>query len=579
MPTTLADPEKILAAVLKNPRAAAQALAKHRAESRLIDFIKLTWKVLEPGQPLRVGWAMEAIAEHLEAVSSGQIRNLLINIPPGFSKSLCTGVFWPAWEWGPRNRSDLRILSWSYAEHLTKRDNERTRRLLYHPLYRALWGDRVTLSRDQNEKKYFKTEREGWKMASTIGGVGTGERGDRLILDDPHSVEGADSDADRERTISWFGGTMTTRVRNANPFVETIDGVKVMPTTTVVIMQRVHRRDVSGVIIDHGLDFEHLLIEMEYEGADHPRRRTVGWRPSSIGWVDPREALLKVSDKIQDEVMTFRKAATSTFRQSSFEHERWSGFVDTWAKIARDRATLADPARFSRSSIEESQTRLRLKQGSNAVASQYRQWPFEGTGLLFKRDWFRYAGPGEEIDIPEYGTRDDVRGWDLAATENSGADATASVKMRIDGTGRLFVIDVDVQRKSVGGVDDMIRATARADGHGVIQSFPQDPGAAGKHMVAYIARELMQGYRFRSSPEMRDKQRRIEPFASQVEHKNVYLVRAPWNERFISELVEFPFGLHDDQVDATSRAYDALLQTHEIGQIVGPKLFTTQGAS
>jgi predicted phage terminase large subunit-like protein len=561
--------EQLARAVVANPKAAAQAFVKQRAEQRLIDFVRLCWKVTDPGQPLRVGWAMEAICEHLEAVSNGHIRNLLINVPPGFSKSLCTGVFWPAWEWGPKNRSDLRILSWSYAEHLTKRDNDRTRTLLNHPLYRALWGDRVTLKTDQNEKKYFKTQREGWKMASTIKGVGTGERADRLILDDPHSVDGADSDADREGTISWFGGTMPTRVRNSNPYSEMIDGVLVQPSATVIIMQRVHRRDVSGVVLDQGLDFHHLLIEMEYEGTSHPARRTVGYRPSPIGWVDPREALIKEVDRVTADVASTR-STLSTFRTE--EMTTWTGFVDTWALIGRDIARLADPVRFSRPSVQEVKQRMLLKQGTNAVAAQLRQWPHEGEGALFKRAFFQFVDPQ---DVPP-GGRDECRGWDLAASDTATADATSAVKLRMTNDGRIYVMDVKLARLTPGGVDDLIKSTAKADGFGVVQSFPQDPGSAGKHLISHISRQLLHGHKFRSSPEMKDKARRAEPFAAQAEHGNVYLVRAPWNESYISELVEFPFGLNDDQVDATSRAYDALLQTAEIGEMIAPKLFTAR---
>lgn len=569
------DPERVLATLLKNPRAAAQALAKYRAENKLIDFVKLCWKVTDPGQPLRVGWAMEAICDHLEAVSNGKIRNLLINCPPGFSKSLLTSVFWPAWEWGPRDRADLRVLSWSYAEHLTKRDNDRTRTLLRHPLYQALWGDRVKLKKDQDEKKYFKTEREGWKMASTVRGVGTGERADRLILDDPHSVEGADSDAERESTISWFGGTMPTRVRNANNYPEVVDGILVMPSTTVIIMQRVHRRDVAGEIIDQGLDFEHLLIEQEFEGDAHPRRSMVGWRKSKIGYVDPRYALIKECDAQEATTKAFR-ASTSTFRQAEYD-TTWNEFTDVWQRIARDRAMLADPIRFSRPTIEDNKTRMRMKRGSNAVASQFRQWPFEGSGLLFKRENFMFCGPGEkDLDnVPNAG-RADCRGWDLAASDTAGADATATVKLRIDRAGRIIVLHAEAVRRSPGGVDDYIKAMVKADGGSVIHSFPQDPGSAGKHLINYIARELAQGARFRSSPEMKKKTARAEPFASQVEHKNVYLVRGAWNEAFMAELIEFPFGLHDDLVDATSRAYDALLQTSKVADIVAPKLFDTK---
>jgi predicted phage terminase large subunit-like protein len=587
------DPGRLAEELARNPRAAAQALAKYRAETSLIDFTRLCWKVIEPGNPLRVGWAMCAIAEHLEAVSKGQIRNLLINVPPGFSKSLLTNVFWPAWEWGPQDRADLRYISWSYAEHLSKRDNERCRDLIKHPLYQALWGDRFKLKADAKEKINYKTDKLGFRLASSIKGVGTGERGDRLILDDPHSVEGGDSDADREHTLSWFAGTMTTRVRNANPQREFVDGVWVNPSSTVIIMQRVHRRDISGLIIDQGFPFEHLLIEMEYEGAAHPRRSHTGWRPSSIGYVDPRAArvaaitseLEKRHEEFERTQSTFRVASDATLETaervaSDEERERtwWHVFGETWGKVALDRASLADPVRFTRAATEEAKDRLRHKRGSNAVASQFRQWPHEGTGMLFRREDFRFCGPGDDVETLPPPGRDDCRGWDLAASDNAGADATATVKLRMDADGRIFVLHAEAVRKSPAGVEDYIRDTLRGDGVDVVQSFPQDPGSAGKHVVNFIARKIAHGHKFRSSPEFKKKTVRAEPIASQVQtpHRNVYIVRGAWNAAFISELEEFPHGLHDDLVDAVARAYDALLQASPIGEMVAPKLFIAE---
>lgn len=567
----------IARAMQMNPKALGQALMKVRAEKRLIDFVRLMWRVIEPGVPLRVGFAMEAICEHLEAVSNGQIRNLLINCPPGFSKSILVDVFWPAWEWGPRNRPDIRLLSWSYSAKLTEISNTKCRDLIRSPLYRALWGDRFFMKSDQDAKLFFKNNAGGFKLASSVGGVGTGLRGDRLILDDPHSVDGADSDADRKKTISWFGGTMSSRVRNANDFPEMVDGMMAEPSATVIIMQRVHRRDISGVIIDECFPFEHLLIEMEYEGKSHPARRSKHWKGSSIGYVDPRE---KMVDDIDKAFATFRQpsdvervAAISDATIGADTNARrdvwWADFGAVWTRIARDTATLADPARYARSTLETQKARMRQKAGTNAVASQYRQWPFEGTGTLFRREWFKFC---EVNELPAPG-RDDCRGWDLAATDAATADATATTKLRMAADGRIYVLHAGAVRKTPAGVEDYIKATATADGKGVIQSFPQDPGSAGKHVIAYLARTVLAGFRFRSSPEMKAKAKRAEPFSSQVEHGVVTIVRGAWNEEYLSELCDFPHGLHDDLVDSSTRAYDAIINIGATSAPVAPKLY------
>lgn len=211
------------------------------------------------------GWALDAVCEHLEAISYGQITRLLMNVPPGFMKSLLTDVFWPAWEWSAVGMPHLRYVAFSYAASLTERDNRRFLDLVRHPRFLALWGDRFALKK-QGEV-LVSNDKMGWKLATSIGGVGTGERGDRVLLDDPHSVKESESDAVRSETVRWFREAMSNRLNN----MET--------SAVVVIMQRVHESDVSGEIIERAADYEHLMIPMEWDG----RRYT-----TSIGWTDPR---------------------------------------------------------------------------------------------------------------------------------------------------------------------------------------------------------------------------------------------------------------------------------------------------
>ena len=237
----------------------------------LIRFIKFFWSVLEPTTRFVDGWAMRAICEHLEAVSRGEITRLLINVPPGFAKSLIVNVFWPAWEWstiGPH----LRYVSFSYASHLTTRDNEKFRDLMLSYKYRELYGDKFSLVKIGSEK--VQSDKTGWKFASSVGGVGTGERGNRVLLDDPHNVKEAESEAVRESTVQWFREAMQNRLNDlANDVI-------------IVIMQRVNEADVSGCIVENYPDYEHLCIPMEYDARDLDNE---GNKVStSIGWRDPR---------------------------------------------------------------------------------------------------------------------------------------------------------------------------------------------------------------------------------------------------------------------------------------------------
>ncbi len=264
--------EETIAFLLANREEGRWLAWKERAERKLIDFIHLMWPVLEPGKPFFRVRATEAICEHLEAVSRGEIRKLLINVPPGCMKSLSTCVFWPSWEWGPLNRPQLRYVCASYSSALTERDNDRCRILMQSPEYRRLWGDRVVFAKDATIK--FTNSKRGFKLATSVGGIGTGERGDRIIIDDPHNVKEAESDAVRNEALRWFAETMPTRHNNKKKAV------------TIVIMQRVHEQDVSGQILAQELGYEHLCLPMEYQ-HDHPYAGKNA--KSSIHFVDWRK--------------------------------------------------------------------------------------------------------------------------------------------------------------------------------------------------------------------------------------------------------------------------------------------------
>ena len=239
-------------------------LRRLNAEERLIDFIELLWHTAEPARDFVRGWAIEAVCEHLEAVTSGDIKRLIINVPPGFLKSMATCVFWPAWEWGPCDMPFNRYICTSYSSSLTERDNLRTLQVVHSPLFKEHWGDRFKVNESMVK---IMTDKTGWKLATSVGGVGTGERGDRVIVDDPNSVRQAESKIIRESTNSWMKEVMPTRLNDPRT------------SAIVLIQQRTHEEDVTGFLLSEGGDYEHLMIPMEWDG----RRYT-----TSIGWTDPR---------------------------------------------------------------------------------------------------------------------------------------------------------------------------------------------------------------------------------------------------------------------------------------------------
>src|SRR5918912_1616843 len=158
-----------------DPPSAAERLRLERevCGESLVAFVRRGWPILEPGTPYVHGKVIGAVCEHLQAVTAGRIRRLLVTVPPGCAKSLLVACFWPAWEWGPKGLAHHRFLSFSYSDRLSTRDNRRTRLLVTSPWFQRLWP--LALAEDQDAKTRFENGRRGWRMASSVGGVATGE--------------------------------------------------------------------------------------------------------------------------------------------------------------------------------------------------------------------------------------------------------------------------------------------------------------------------------------------------------------------------------------------------------------------
>lgn len=191
--------------------------------------------------------------------------------------------------------------------------------------------------------------------------------------------------------------------------------------------------------------------------------------------------------------------------------------------------------------------------------AMYQQNPAPAEGALIKEAWFWFS----EIDPEMVVTR--CRFWDLAASEvtraNDRPDWTAGVKMcamkRPDSTYRYAVEDVRRERALTGDRDDMIVETAIADGLDCAQVFEE--GDDGDKAVTSALRKRLPGYAVIGRKPRRDKIVRSTNFRSALQRGEVFLVRGRWNTEYISELVRFPVGRHDDQVDGSSGAFDELV--------------------
>lgn len=241
-------------------------LAKRAALDSLHAFTERYWPVVEPGTPFVNNWHIEAICEHLEAVSSRQIKRLVINVPFRMAKSTLVSVMWPAWTWA--KEPSHQWLCGSYAEKLALRDNLKMRRMITSNLYQKDFGEMFQLTSDQNTKLRFENNKAGYRIAfGTLSGV-MGDGGNTLLLDDPHDRRSANSDAEREDAITTYDEALVSRLNQPSK-----DAI-------VIIMQRLHHLDLSGHVLKEK-GWEHLMLPMEFEAS----RRCI----TSLGWRDPRQ--------------------------------------------------------------------------------------------------------------------------------------------------------------------------------------------------------------------------------------------------------------------------------------------------
>jgi predicted phage terminase large subunit-like protein len=266
------------------------------AERRLIDFMRFGWHVLED-RPFQENWHLHGMCECLEAVELGQIKRLAICIPPGLAKSRTVCVFYFGWAW--QKNPALRFLYTSYSSDFAQRDSIASRDLIRSDWYQQKWGGRFYMREDQDAKSHFANNRGGFRVASSVSGMGAGVRVDRGIADDALKIEEGTSKLARDRVNHFWDYTMCPG-RAADPATAAF----------IIVQQRLDKDDLVGHVLKTG-GYECFFVPMEYESAH--RCTTV------LGCYDPRT---------QDGELAFP--------------ERFDrAFVDDWKKRLRGSGTAA----------------------------------------------------------------------------------------------------------------------------------------------------------------------------------------------------------------------------------------------
>ena len=472
------------------------------ATRSLREFVRQAWHVVEPSTRFVPGFHIDAICDHLEAITRGGIRNLLINVPPRHMKSLLVSVFWPAWEW--IQHPERRWLFSSYAATLSIRDSVKCRRLIESPWYRARWGHIFSLTSDQNAKMRFDNNRSGYRLSTSVGGAVTGEGGDRMVCDDPHKVDEVESDTVRKAALEWWDVAMSTRVNDPKT------------SAMVVVMQRCHQRDLSGHLLEKR-NFEHLCLPAEYEG---PGRMTV------IGFTDPRT---EPGQLLWPERYGPQEIAETKINLGSYSA----------AGQLQQRPSPAGGGIFKRHWFRYFQPR-----GANLPPV-----------LVRLPDGTQVSIPA--IEVPHQ-VDEQTQSWDCAFKDVDTADyVVGQVWGRLGA--HFFLGDQVRGRMDCPGTVKAVRGMT-AKWPGTLAILIEDK-ANGSAVIQMLAHEIPGMLPVNPSGGKIARAQAISPL---VEAGNIYLPHpefAPWVNDFIEECVQFPNGAHDDQVDAMTQV---LLRWHQV---------------
>lgn len=485
------------------PRSTAPMVSLH-------DFTRAGWSQLEPDRPFIDNWHIGSISEHLTACSYGQIQKLIINIPPGFMKSLLACVFWFSWTWTFRPASRWGFSS--YNEDFAQRDSIKSRMLIESEWYQQRYGSTFRLTK--TTEKLFHNNRTGFRQAFGVGG-GTGGRYDYIVTDDPHKILEAESEVERENVYQWWTETMQYRVTNPATAVH------------VIIMQRLHDQDLTGKMLAmKELGYEHLMLPMEYE----PDRATV----TSLGKPDRRtkEGELLFPKLYPQSAVDLAKIIPF-FYHSQYQQRPYARGGDMIKRVwFQSETQVSFFMRFRLTPQNFTLVRYWDKAGTDTSAGKAKSSSkiAKTVGALLAR---------EVIGI--------VHGVEIC---------------------RYIIVDVKSAQLSFAKREELIKNTATEDaaeyGENKVETWiEREPGSSGKDVAGFTVHNLA-GFRIKvdqpGANREGDKITRAQSFINQAEAGNFRYVEGDWNEPVLTALEKFPRD-GKDETDSIGGAFRKLALT------------------
>lgn len=491
-------------------------LDKGIAESSLYAFLKQSWPNFDPSAFID-GWHLRAIADHLEAVNNGEIRRLLINIPPRHCKTLLTAVAWPVWTWVqqgdagyPLKGPGVRFLCASYGADKAQQDAVTARRLIASPWFQQRWGSRVVISKDRDNQGQYDNLAGGSRISTGIP-ESLGKGGIIKIIDDPHKTQEVESKDVIASQIRAYDEVWETRSNDPQRGAE------------VIIMQRLGETDLSAHLLRKDTGLVHLMLPAEFETD---RRCS-----TAIGFTD--------------------------YRESDGELLWPQRFDRAWAQ----RTKSADQG-----------------VGDYAWAGQYQQRPNQRGGGILKRDWWQPYGPwrdgrgevrltatpttdwSEMLDPVECGLKFPsfsyvLASLDTAFTEEKANDPSALLVLGVwsdPDTGYQQVMLVYAWQRWLTLNELAIQVDMTCDKYRVDKLLIENK-ASGHSLMQEMHRLFAAkdyAVQFTDPTRKGEKEARANSITPIFQERMIHRPNTDWGQMVEDQAALFPRDMHDDLVDA-----------------------------
>jgi predicted phage terminase large subunit-like protein len=480
----------------KNARILIQREINNRS---LYEFLKYFWPYVSNdtfSDNFHIKYICDEVQELAERISQNKPKkyDLIINVPPGTSKSTICSIMLPVWCW--TKWFWMRFITGSFSEPLALENATYSRDLIRTEVFQEMYPE-LEIKFDEDNKSNYRLLKKVWnselqrvytikggnRLSTSVGGRGTGFHAHLILIDDPINPKKAVSDKELQNAIHWMDHTLSMRKTQKEI------------TPTVLIMQRLHENDPTG------------------------------------NWLSKKEKKIK-----------------HICLPGEIRNKEYKNLVKPIEMILHYKNGLLDEKRLSEKALKDSLIDL----GQYGYAGQVGQNPVPPKGGMFKvSNLITIDSLPNPVNFDRC-----IRYWDKAGSDEAGA-FTVGVKLMRLKNGKYIVMDVQRGQWSSEIREKRIRQVAEADGVKVEIMHEQEPGSGGKDSAKATTLNLA-GFHVIADRPSGDKVYRADPFSVQVNDGNVMLLRGEWNQVYIEELRYFPFSKFKDQVDASSGAFNEL---------------------